>query len=72
MSNKLYEYEKNEKVLTKDGPGIIIGVEFRKNTNGGPGCKQFRIQLGDGRIRHYNINNITRIEKDNQGAEIGN
>lgn len=26
---------------------------MRKNTNGGPGCRQYRVQLVDGRIRYY-------------------
>lgn len=49
------------RVITKDGPGKIIGFEKRQNTNGGPGCLQYRIQLDDKRIRHYNINNVTEI-----------
>jgi len=41
------------KVMTKDGEGVVLGTEMRKNTNGGPGTKQYRVQLSDGRIRHY-------------------
>lgn len=40
-------------VMTPDGPGIIVGFEQRKNTNGGPGTWQYRIKLDDARIRHY-------------------
>lgn len=49
---------KQKRVKTKDGFGIIIGMEMRKNTNGGPGCKQYRVKLDDGRIRHYSTGNV--------------
>ncbi len=45
-------------VLTPDGAGKVIGVEMRKNTNGGPGCRQYRVRLLDGRIRHYTSNEL--------------
>ena len=41
-------------IITPDGEGHVINVVFRKNTNGGPGCKQYLIQLLDGRKRKYN------------------
>lgn len=46
-------FRNGESVLTPDGPGKIIGVEMRLNTNGGRGCRQLRVRLEDGRIRHY-------------------
>lgn len=46
-------YVTGERVATPDGPGEIVGVEMRKNTNGGPGCRQYRVKLDDKRIRHY-------------------
>lgn len=42
------------RVQTKDGEGVTVGIDFRKNTNGGPGARQYVVQLDDGRIRHYN------------------
>lgn len=41
------------RVLTTDGPGTVNGSSYRKNTNGGPGCRQYVVRLDDGRIRHY-------------------
>lgn len=47
---------------TPDGPGKIISMNFRKNTNGGPGTRQYVIQLDDGRIRHYSLSEVTLQE----------
>lgn len=54
-SNPLRGYMKKQKncVITPDGPGKILCTEMRLNTNGGPGTTQFRVQLDDGKIRHY-------------------
>lgn len=41
------------RVVTADGPGKVAGYGMRKNTNGGPGCRQYRVRLDDGRLRHY-------------------
>jgi hypothetical protein len=41
------------RVMTADGPGTVTGHSFRRNTNGGPGCKQYVVRLDDGRVRHY-------------------
>lgn len=41
------------RVVTVDGPGKVAGYGMRKNTNGGPGCRQYRVRLDDGRLRHY-------------------
>lgn len=41
------------RVMTTDGPGTVNGSSYRKNSNGGPGCKQYVVRLDDGRIRHY-------------------
>lgn len=46
-------------VQTPDGMGKVIGTELRKNTNGGPGTWQARVQLDDGRIRHYTANALS-------------
>lgn len=48
------------RVWTCDGPGVTIGMNFRRNTNGGPGTRQYVVQLDDGRKRHY-PNNDNKI-----------
>lgn len=48
-------------VTTPDGPGIVVKITMRKNTNGGPGCRQFRVQLETGQIRHYNATEISKL-----------
>lgn len=45
-------------VVTPDGPGKIVGFTYRKNTNGGPGTKQYSIRLVDGRVRRYPKNAV--------------
>lgn len=40
-------------VITPDGPGVIVSEGFRMNTNGGPGTRQYKVKLDDGRYRHY-------------------
>ena len=47
------ENQRSGPVLTPDGPGVVLGLDMRTNTNGGPGTRQWRVQLADGRIRHY-------------------
>lgn len=49
----------NTRVITRDGEGTTIGMNMRKNTNGGPGVRQFVVRLNDGRIRHYSPNELT-------------
>lgn len=44
------------RVMTCDGPGKTIGMDFRKASNGGPGTRQYVVELDDGRKRHYPIN----------------
>lgn len=46
-------FKTGTRVITPDGPGKIAGYGMRKNTNGGPGCRQYRVRLDDGRLRHY-------------------
>lgn len=46
----------------EDGDGVVIGVEMRKNTNGGPGVRQYRVRLDDGRIRHYSSNHLEEVK----------
>jgi len=47
------------RVLTPDGPGTVLCREKRKNTNQGPGTNQWRVQLDDGRVRHYTPDRLT-------------
>ncbi len=56
MPHKYSEFPRirnNDAVMTPDGPGRTVGSNMRKNTNGGPGVRQYVVQLRDGRIRHY-------------------
>jgi len=46
------------RVLTPDRPGEVIGADKRMNTNGGPGTRQWRVRLDDGRIRHYSASEL--------------
>jgi hypothetical protein len=45
-------------VMTPDGPGVTIGMTMRRNTNGGPGARQYAVRLDDGRVRHYGTNAV--------------
>jgi hypothetical protein len=56
------EFRRGQRVVTKDGSGKIVGQEMRYNTNGGPGTRQFRVQLDDERIRHYTPSSLTAEE----------
>lgn len=70
-TNKNFLKLKNgTKVQTKDGEGTTVGIDFRKNKNGGPGARQYVVQLNDGRIRHYNTNEIERQFYKEYGIEI--
>lgn len=46
-------FRNGARVQTPEGPGVIVGTEMRKNTNNGPGTRQFRVQLEDGRVHRY-------------------
>jgi hypothetical protein len=46
--------KRGARVRTEDGDGKIVGLNMRRNTNSGPGVRQYAVQLDDGRIRHYN------------------
>ena len=46
------------KVTTPDGEGEIVSYNFRKNTNGGPGTRQYIVKLCDGRTRRYTKNEV--------------
>jgi hypothetical protein len=46
-------YRRGERVSTPDGLGIIVGHSIRKNSNDGPGCHEYVVQLDNGKIRHY-------------------
>ena len=52
------KYTTNQPCKTPDGMGKIIGVDARKCSNGGPGARQFVVQLEDGRKRHYTPNEV--------------
>ena len=51
----------NTRVMTSDGPGRTIGMDHRKASNGGPGTRQYVVELDDGRKRHYPMNNPDKI-----------
>ena len=51
----------NSRVMTSDGPGKTIGMNFRKASNGGPGTRQYVVELDDGRKRHYPMNEPNKI-----------
>lgn len=42
--------------------GTIIGENFRQNTNGGPGTRQYVVRLDDGRVWHFAKKHVKRIE----------
>ena len=50
------------KVRSPSGDGIIINYVMRKNTNGGPGTRQYLIRLSDNRIRRHSKNEVSKIE----------
>jgi hypothetical protein len=52
-------FNQGARVMTPDGPGRTIGTNMRKNTNGGPGVRQYIVELDDGRKRHYGTNEVT-------------
>lgn len=56
------ENKRTGRVSTPDGEGLVLGREARTNTNGGPGCYQWRVKLDDGRIRHYSAASLTEIK----------
>jgi len=49
-------------VQTPDGVGRVLHKARRKNTNGGPGSQEYRVELVDGRIRHYSPAKLTPTE----------
>jgi len=58
------------RVGTPDGPGATVGRSMRRNTNGGPGCRQYVVRLYDGRVRHYGSNEIEPTPRP-EGAAPG-
>jgi hypothetical protein len=46
-NNKLFS--RGTKVQTPDGAGTAISINMRKNTNGGPGARQYVVELDDGK-----------------------
>lgn len=57
-------YSLGARVTTPDGNGKTIGMNMRKNTNGGPGVRQYIVQLDNGRIRHYSTGNVKLKSND--------
>ena len=57
-------------VQTPDGLGKTVKMEMRKNTNGGPGCRQYRVQLDDGRIRHYQMFELELITSNSEQDKV--
>ena len=53
------ENHRSGRVLTPDGPGLVLARDKGKNTNGGPGSNKYRVQLDDGRIRTYSPHAMT-------------
>ena len=49
------------RVRTADGDGKTVGMNFRRNTNGGPGVRQYVVMLDDGRVRHYGRFDLTEL-----------
>ena len=47
------ENARSGRVETPDGFGVVLGLDMRQNTNGGPGTRQWLVRLDDGRVRHY-------------------
>lgn len=47
-------------VMTPEGPGVVVKHELRRNTNPTSGCWQYRVQLADGRVRHYTKDEVTK------------
>lgn len=53
-------FKAGTRVMTKDGPGKTIGVEMRKG-NSGQKCRQYRVMLDDGRVRHYSTSTVNGL-----------
>jgi hypothetical protein len=54
-------FSQDTEIMTPDGPGKTIGINMRKNTNGGPGVRQYVVRLADGRIRHYATSDVKEL-----------
>lgn len=47
-------FRRGARVMTPEGPGVIVGTETHLRTDRGPGLRRFRVQLDqDQRVRHY-------------------
>lgn len=47
------------RVETPNGPGVIVGTNTPKPGPRGPGPRRYRVQLDDGRIRHYRFETLS-------------
>ncbi len=56
-------------VTTPDGEGVVVNNCFRKNTNGGPGAKQYVVRLSDNRIHRYPRSKL--MPKEEKGKKDG-
>lgn len=52
------ENHRSGRVVTPDGPGLVVARRKVKNTNGGPGSNKVVVQLDDGRVRKYSPHNV--------------
>lgn len=52
------DVKRGTRTVTPDGEGVTIGMNMRKNTNGGPGVRQLVVKLDDGRVRHYSVSDL--------------
>ena len=64
QKNARKENRRSGRVQSPDGPGKVVCADMRRNTNGGPGTQQWRVQLDDGRIRHYPANELVALAED--------
>lgn len=45
-------------VNTPDGNGVVVSVEIPDSRR----CRQLRVRLTDGRVRHYNPSEVSKTE----------
>lgn len=59
----LFSATRGQAVHTPDGKGVILSFEMRRPSNGGAGTRQARVQLEDGRVRHYSLPGLASPRK---------
>jgi hypothetical protein len=57
-------------ITTEDGYGTTIGMSMRRNTNGGPGARQYVVRLEDGRVRHYSRHDFIPGKMPASGSRV--